>query len=283
MAKVSAEVLPGAGPSDRRRKTASYFDDWAGGFKRRIDSGEQQCSHCHQQTKCETSTDFTRTQALGSVVDSWSTLLGVDEFLHSQQGMRIAPVRRPQLRLKGDYFLNCYLDGWPPIQQSVDLEIVCDSPRISDISVFETGGKIPRDLEHHTLNDGSLCLGSPLRMQVACEGHTTSLLQYSKRLIDPYLYSLLTYLRTGKFPYGELPHGKAGILLECEELLGLKGKEQVMSALRLLSTRKRLANKQLCPCNCGKRLGMCSTGARLNELRKTIPRNSFADELRRLG
>ena len=56
---------------------------------------------------------------------------------------------------------------------------------------------------------------------------------------------------------------------------GERHREQAERALRLLGMKKRRANKQVCPCGCGRRVGRCRFNARLREFRMLAPRAWF--------
>jgi hypothetical protein len=145
------------------------------------------------------------------------------------------------------------------------------------LKVWETGGRITRDPNHHVYPDGSLCLGSHLRLSLLLSEAGTSVVGIVERCLIPFLYA--ASLREGGqpgFAFGELAHGKPGLLQDYETIVGLQGREAVEKALHLLSRRRRVANKRPCPCGCGKRLGRCPVHHSLNKLRQVMPRSHFA-------
>lgn len=94
----------------------------------------------------------------------------------------------------------------------------------------------------------------------------------------PYLFAVSNKIQSGgEFVFGELPHGKKGIIDDYLDLFGLKSHEQVLNTIILLGMKKRLANKKPCPCGCGKRLGVCSFNYKINQFRKMAPRSWFSN------
>jgi hypothetical protein len=58
-------------------------------------------------------------------------------------------------------------------------------------------------------------------------------------------------------------------------LFSLKRPERAQLALHLLGIKKRLANKQPCPCDCGKRLGQCRFNGTIRKFRRLASRSWF--------
>lgn len=151
-----------------------------------------------------------------------------------------------------------------PLTGSVDLPVV-----------YEEGGRIPRTDDNHVNPLGNLCLGSPLRIRIKC-GSPPSLIEFVEQCVVPFLYgaSWREQGNTG-FPFDELAHGTEGLLADYEGILKIHGRSAVGHALHLLSLRRRVANKQRCPCRCGRRLGVCSYRHHLATLRTQAPRNFY--------
>jgi hypothetical protein len=144
---------------------------------------------------------------------------------------------------------------------------------------WETGGRIPP--EYHKLTNGALCLGSRVRLRLQMGG-SPSLLRFVERCVIPYLYGYSYSVKHGAPPFGELAHGELGSL---QDLAGLLGVEDLALAFRycmLAATKRRRANKQLCPCGGGGRLGHCHN-RRVNALRKRVGREVLASEMRTIA
>lgn len=162
------------------------------------------------------------------------------------------------------------LDDCYAIRIDVPLATTENAPK-----VYETGGRIPHDAAHHVNRGGALCLGSPwaVRQQL---GTPPSLVRLVEQCVLPFLYAA-TWREQGHpgFPFAELDHGGAGLLDDYESILGVKGANMVTWALNALVHRRRVANKFLCPCGCGRRLGACSYRYKLDELRLGCARSFF--------
>jgi hypothetical protein len=152
----------------------------------------------------------------------------------------------------------------------IEIRVPADFP-VSVPSVWETGGRIGQSF--HRLQDGSLCLGSPLRLQLTVSRHPT-LLGFVDKCVLPYLVGYSIYKKTNRMPFGELAHGGNGLVDDYSAILGMPTGKACAESLRLLSLRKRIANKKRCPCGKG-RLGRCHN-RQLNRLRPLANRSAFA-------
>lgn len=139
----------------------------------------------------------------------------------------------------------------------------------------ELEGKIPRNSDYHVNPDGTLCLGSELRLLKQLKD-TPDISLFIEKCLIPYLYAQ-SHKRIfgGDFVFGELQHGVLGIFEDCEHLFHLKGKDAVVYALELLGKKKRKANKCICPCGCRRKLRQCITHSRLNEFRRILQRSNY--------
>ena len=200
------------------------------------------------------------------------------KFLSDYPFMALRPTKDKNLVLKGDFqFIAKSKDG-PEIQDSFELKIEIPYGFPQRIpKVWETNNKIPRteEGEFHINPDDSLCLGSPLRLldKINIKG---TLVGFTESCLVPFLYAVSIKLQKGgDFYMGELAHGLPGILDDYKDLLGIESNENIIKALELIGTKKRIANKALCPCSCGKRLGKCKLRFVTNRLRKTTSRSWF--------
>ncbi len=197
--------------------------------------------------------------------------------------MVVVPSRSTSLELKGNFSftanpkgMNCITDSYQ-IKISVPREFPAAIP-----TVIETNKKIPRDGKHHVNSDGSLCLGSPLRL-LQILSQNPCLVGFAEKCLVPYLYSVSKKIQSdGCFEFGELRHGKQGIIDDYMNLFGVSTQTQVMHTLKLIGMKRRVANKKTCPCNCTRRLGKCSFRRKINSLRKMAPRSWFKAQTREL-
>lgn len=204
-------------------------------------------------------------------------LHGVSQFLKDYPGMSIGPYQETKLVLKGKFDFKAGIKNGPEIVDSYMLEIsVPDGFPHALPKVKETGRKIPRDGNHHVNSDDTLCLGSPLRLLKIIDAKP-NLTGFAENCLVPYLYAVShKIMNSGNFIFSELAHGEQGIIDDYQDLLGLTSREQVVSVIRLLGIKKRLANKQACPCGCGKRLGACPLHYKLNAFRKMAPKSWYS-------
>jgi len=210
---------------------------------------------------------------------------GLREFLHSYPKMAIRPSTGANLRLKGRFEFVAHHATEGSIQDDFALEIIVPREFPKTLPrVIETEGKIPRTGEYHiNQTDNTLCLGSPLSLLLRLSKNPT-LDGFAENCLVPYLFAIARKLRTGgPLPFGELAHGRPGILTDYARLFGLKRTEHVKYALELLGMKKRRANKLPCPCGCRSRLGRCKFNLRLREFRPLASRSWFRKERLGLG
>ena len=205
-----------------------------------------------------------------------SEINGLSQFLLDYPGMSTSPCSVQGVCLRGNFQFQACESVGGKIVDSYKLEIIVPSKFTQALpEVTETGGKIKRDGNFHVNSDGSLCLGSPLRLLRKVHS-APSLTGFVDQCLIPYLYAV-SYKRIngGDFIFGELAHGEQGIVDDYSAMLGLNEKHQVIQAIQLLGIKKRIANKKSCPCRCGRRLGACPFHHKLNELRKMAPVSWF--------
>lgn len=202
--------------------------------------------------------------------------IGLRPFLDAYPGMRIRPSPAGVIRLEGDFHFRADHKDGPLIEDTYRLLIEIPHRFPDELPrTLEIGGRIPRDANHHVLSDGSLCLGSPLRLHLIAR-RTRDLTAFVRRGIVPYLYAASYREKTGgPYPFGELTHGAEGLLDDYAQLLGLRTPRQAFDALALLGTKRRLANKRPCPCACGRRLGVCRFNTTIRSLRGEFGRSFF--------
>lgn len=200
----------------------------------------------------------------------------LSQFLSDYPGMSTASCSDAGVCLRGKFRFKADVSGGDEIDDSYKLEIVVPDKFPQALpKVKETGGKIPRDGNFHVNPDGTLCLGSPLRLLRKVHS-TPNLTGFADKCLVPYLYAVsYKLMHGGNFVFGELAHGDQGIVDDYSVMLGLKERHQITQAIQLLGIKKRIANKKPCPCGCGKRLGVCPFRHKLNEFRKMAPVSWF--------
>lgn len=198
--------------------------------------------------------------------------------------MAIRPLPEASIRVKGTFAFSAVHESRGVITDCFELEIVVPRRFPFEIpKVVETAGRIPRIGEFHVNPDGSLCLGSQLRLLIKISRNPT-ISGFAERCLIPYLYAISDKLKGGgALPFGELAHAGAGLIQDYADLFGLTTHDQVKRALVLLTHRRRIANKRSCPCGCKRRLGKCKFRRRLNRFRRFASRSWFRQELTQLS
>jgi hypothetical protein len=177
------------------------------------------------------------------------------EVLKTYPGLRVLPVANGQLSLAGKLTFSADAPGHERIDDTYELRISVPSKFPDDLpSVRETAGRVPKSF--HTNSDGSLCLGSPLRLRLAV-AQSPTLPNFVTRCIIPFLYGFSFREKYGKLPFGELAHGAAGLRQDFAALFRVKSDDAAQEMVRLASLKKRVANKHPCPCGGRRRLGKC--------------------------
>ncbi len=201
---------------------------------------------------------------------------GLQEFLLQCPGMSLLPITDSRVVVLGDFAFLARAKDRPDISDSYRLRIEIPETFPIDLPmVTEIGNKIPRNGFYHVNSDGSLCLGSPLRLLVKLSSSPT-LPGYVSRCLVPYLYAISHKIRFGgPLPFSELKHGRDGEFQDYMELFSLTHPEQVGQAIRLLGMKKRRANKAMCPCGCEQRVGRCPFNRKLHKMRQLASRTWF--------
>lgn len=128
----------------------------------------------------------------------------------------------------------------------IEIDIPPDYPR-SPPTVRETGRKIPQGGGYHINPDGTMCLGTPLAVNLIF-ARERNLTWFVKELVVRFLCSV-TYKRDyGRMLYGELSHGTEGILEHYREIFFTHNDLVVLKLLRLLSDGMV---RECIPCPCG--------------------------------
>ena len=115
------------------------------------------------------------------------------------------------------------------------------------------------------MNDGN---STPARQHLELIKSPT-LPGFIKLCVIPFLYGFSFREKHGQLPFGELDHGMKGIRQDFAEVFGVKDHQAAVQMVQLAGMKKSNANKRLCPCGSGRRLGTCHN-RRVNDLRKQL-------------
>lgn len=202
-------------------------------------------------------------------------------MLSSHPQLRLVDFSDEKIVVEGDYNLNAKMDGYKVIQGTYLIRITfpANYPKTLPI-VAELDKTIPRHIDYHTYPDGSFCLGSEIKLKSTLYDYPTAT-DLIEKVVEPFLYKIVHKLKYGVAPYGELDHGEAGLVHDYQRLFNVKDKTSVLQVLRALGKRKREANKLLCPCGCGLRIGKCDYRFNLQRWRRLDRRRWFKNYLKK--
>lgn len=122
-------------------------------------------------------------------------------------------------------------------------------------SVWETDGRIPRELDRHVYPDGSLCLGTPLSLWLALDGDFGL-----DRMLDIPVRNFLignSLVEKGEpWPYDDYAHGPDGIVEHLKELVGI-GDGLALGRFLLNMMGGKVRGHWPCPCGSGEIIRRC--------------------------
>jgi hypothetical protein len=191
----------------------------------------------------------------------------VDDLLSEYSGLRLTRVANGAVHIAGVLSFLAAGPGTERIQDEYHIELTVPESFPGSLPIVrETRRRIPSDF--HTLTDGGLCLGSHTRLRLLMS-KDSSLVRFVEKCVIPYLYGRSYFERYGTMPFGELEHGAKGIRQDLAELFGTTRTDRMEEFARLTARKRRHANKELCPCASGLRLGRCHH-RRVNALRKQL-------------
>jgi hypothetical protein len=202
---------------------------------------------------------------------------GLAELLEKFSGLRLRPTTDGNLAVAGTLEFSAHPRDRELVSDCYEISISVPTSFPKDIPlVRETAGRIPSTF--HKLASGHLCLGSPTRLRLML-AEEPSLFSFVERCVIPYLYGYSCYEGGGNMPFDELAHGVDGLRDDLADLLGIQNDDTLIDFVRALSMKKRKANKRICPCRSGLRVGRCHN-RKLNKLRDALGRRWFASMIR---
>lgn len=214
------------------------------------------------------------------VASKVSLLDDLEPLLRNQPGMALKPSQDGCVHIKGRLRFSASFEGFPTVVDSFQLHIKIRQQIKDQLpEVYEIGGRIPNDGNHHINPNGTLCLGAPIRLHLIL-GKSFKLIEFIDRCVIPFLYAIsLAEKGHERFKLGELAHGSTGLVEDYIKLFGCSSRTEVKLYLQTLTQKKRLANKKRCPCNCGRKLVNCRTHKIMAVLRAAVPKRLFKDTL----
>lgn len=201
----------------------------------------------------------------------------VPAFLGAHRDLSIVPGDDDALHIAGPLRTAVAGPDGRVVQLDYSIEIVVPPGHPRELPrVRETSGRIERGF--HRIEDDFLCLGAPLRLLIQT-AQSPSLEAFFRYAVLTYFLGHASWKQFGKMALGELPHGSAGLVVDYCDLLGARDAAECRRALTALGLRKRVANKQPCPCGSGVRLGRCHN-LKFRGLRRRASRSMCREALR---
>jgi len=206
---------------------------------------------------------------------------GLRDLLQRYPDLSIRPQVQGGALLTGDLEFSAQYRDHEPITHlyTVEIRVKADFPR-SIPTVKEMGGRIQGGF-HTFSSDGTLCLGSRIKLKTVLHRHPT-LLGFAENCLVPFLYAYSFREKHGRLPWGDLAHGTPGLINDYMSILNVDSEKACLELIVLLGIRKRVANKRPCPCRSGRRVGKCHHRV-LNSLRAVASRSWFRGEHRHLS
>lgn len=122
-------------------------------------------------------------------------------------------------------------------------------------AVFELAGRIPREPSRHINHNGTCCVTVWEHWLASASDH--SFAAFLNGPLNEYFLGQYSFETTGKWPFGERSHGKAGLEEAYADALGIpNNKRNLIYHLRLLA-KDWPKGHWLCPCRSGRILRQC--------------------------
>ncbi|MCA9191100.1 MAG: hypothetical protein KDB03_05050 [Planctomycetales bacterium] len=200
---------------------------------------------------------------------------GIDQLLQRYPRLRsVAKHAKEVIAFEGKLDIYAVKPGHTEVTDSFELriEIPYQFPDYVP-TVYPLGSRLPADF--HRLEDGALCLGSPTR-QLMYLSKNPSVLGFVNEFVVPYLYGYSLLEKGEQLPFGELAHGRRGLIADFCDIFGVSEERVARELVYLTSRPKRKANHRLCPCGSGVRLSRCKVHhAMVHQLRCSLGRRWF--------
>lgn len=170
------------------------------------------------------------------------------------------------------------MPGGPITEFAIRMELSRRYPSVEP-KTFETGKRIPRTPDRHINPDGDCCVTVWEHWLATAPNHSIG--SFINGPINEYFLSQFWFEKTGKWPFGERPHGDAGMEEAYADALGVPNRrDTLIYYLRLLSQAWPKGH-WVCPCGSGKIVRNCHR-EELTALHERIASNIAKRMLRRL-
>ncbi|WP_419957982.1 hypothetical protein [Psychrobacillus psychrotolerans] len=204
----------------------------------------------------------------------------IENFLTEYSEFSMRPIVDNAIIIKGNFQRQLYHEdyGTIDIDYSLLIHIPFNYPENQPI-IYESKGAIQNSPSNHINPDGSFCLGSPLRLKILLK-RNSDFKYFFENCVLPYLYAVtLNVQQKEGFAFGELEHGTTGLILDLQDFFHLKDSSQVYQMLRILSSKKKVSNRMVCPCGCKQRVTQCNYFQQILRMRKVLTRAEWEEQL----
>ncbi len=121
--------------------------------------------------------------------------------------------------------------------------------------VYETGGRIPRNIDWHVYADGHFCIAVPVQERLDCL-NGINLRSFIEKQVIGFLFNQ-TFRRNNGYFHRERAHGLFGRLQFYNEHLGLHDLKATMTALQIIATDFEIGSHSKCFCGTAKKYKKC--------------------------
>lgn len=126
--------------------------------------------------------------------------------------------------------------------------------------VYETGERIPHDLDRHIYTDtGNCCFTTPRLEEVYLKSKVKTLTQFIERIVVPYLQNNSYYELHGTYSNGEFSHSDS-TLETYQTLLKIKDVPIIINVLYQFYLGNKLSDRHTCYCSSNRTFRKCSKG-----------------------
>lgn len=179
------------------------------------------------------------------------------------------------IRILIEYHLNAKYEDIPLAEDfGLEIQLAKDYPNTIPL-VRETTRIIPDDYEHCFCGKW-FCLGVSYELAKGLAANP-SLLAFLDGPVQSFLYTALFHTLYGRYPYGDRPHGAAGVLQAYSEYFGTDNDCSTIN-LMLEAAQGQYRGKAPCPCGSRKATRSCH-GEAIRQLMQESIRKAVCTDL----
>ncbi len=141
---------------------------------------------------------------------------------------------------------------------SIKIECIDNYPK-SFPYVYETGKRLPHNIDWHVYSDGHFCICTPVEEYIHCAKGIT-LVNFIKEHLIPYLHNQSFREKEGYF-LNERSHGSEGILESIYALLNVNELNKAYQLLKFIYKNENPSRTSQCFCRSNKKYRYCHRSA----------------------